>query len=305
MNPLEIELAVAALKSTGDFRITRRLDLHRDPRLGRPAAPDEEVRIGLCLDTETTGLDFREHTVIELGIVAFTYTPATGAIHSIIGSYSGFEDPGHPLSAEVISVTGITDDLLQGTRFDDDAVAALAARADLVIAHNAGFDRRFVEKRFPCFTELPWACTLTQIDWQAEKIATRTLEYLLYKCGGWFIDAHRALNDAEGVLGLLLERLPVTGGSAFGALLDSAFRGTSRIAAVGAPFEKKDLLKQRGYRWYDGSSGGGKCWWTTVPQDDEQGEVGYLAEEIYPYRSTSSIVISRIDAYSRFSERES
>ena len=304
MNPLEIETAVAALKSTGNFRITRRLDIHHDPRLVAPRKGDDNLRIGLCLDTETTGLDYREHTVIELGIVAFTYHPETGAIGRIVGSYSGFEDPGYPLSAEVISVTGITDDLLQGTRFDDAAVAALAEQADLVIAHNAGFDRRFIEKRFPVFATLPWACTLTQIDWLAEKISTRTLEYLLYKCGGWFIDAHRALNDAEGLSGLLLEQLPVSGGSIFKALLDNAFRITSRIAAVGSPFDKKDLLKQRGYRWHDGANGTSKSWWTSVPQDDEQEEVNYLAEEIYPYRSTSSVVINRIDAYSRFSERD-
>jgi DNA polymerase-3 subunit epsilon len=193
--------------------------------------------------------------------------------------------------------------MVRGHSFDDDQVNRLANQATLSIAHNAAFDRKFVEARYPAFTQLPWACTVSQINWQAERISTRILEYLLFKFG-WFINAHRALDDTEGLLGILLEKLPVSNTPAFKALLDTYEEVTSKICAVGAPFDKKDLLKQRGYHWNDGSQGGCKAWWITVPDDLEKDELSWLAGEVYPRGSTDSVEISRINALDRFSVRE-
>lgn len=301
-NALEIEIAIAALHSTGDYLVLRRLNLERDPRLGGKGSG--KTQVALCLDTETTGLNHVCDKIIELGIVAFEFNPDTGEICRITDRYSGFEDPGAPLSEEVKEITGITDDMVRGQAFDNAYVTALAEKASLVIAHNAAFDRKFVETRFPAFKNVPWACTVSQIDWGAERISSRTLEYLLFKTGALTINAHRALDDAEGVLGLLLERLPVSGGSIFQALLKRAHEVTSRLFAVSAPFEKKDLLKDRGYRWNDGSQGGSKAWWRDVPAEAEKEELAYLANEIYPRGNTSAVQIVKCDAYARFSVRE-
>jgi DNA polymerase-3 subunit epsilon len=282
--------------------VLRRLNLARDPRFTRKAS--SAAKVALCLDTETTGLDHTEDKVIELGIVAFEYNPETGEIIGITDRYSGFEDPGMPLPKEIKEITGITDEMVADQEFATDQVLALAQKASLVIAHNAAFDRKFVEKRFPVFATLPWACSVSQIDWAAEKINSRSLEYLLIKCGGYCINAHRALEDAEGVLGLLLGTLPVSNVPIFKALLEKAFATTAKIAAVGSPFETKDVLKQRGYRWNDGSRGGSKAWWTVVPEHEEQQELAYLAKEIYPSGTTRQVVIKRIDALTRFSVRE-
>jgi DNA polymerase-3 subunit epsilon len=302
MNSLEAEIAITALHATGDYLVLRRLDLERETRFTR--IPAEGSRIALCLDTETTGLSHTEDKIIELGIVAFEYNPVTAEIIRVTDRFAGFEDPGFPLSDEVKEITGITDEMVAGHAFDDDRVNALAQQATVVIAHNAAFDRPFVEARFPHFADLAWACSMAQINWQAERIAARTLEYLLYKCGGWCINAHRAMDDAEGLLGLLLAQLPVSGTPIFKALLERAHETTSKVYAVGAPFDTKDILKQRGYRWNDGSTGGCKAWWRDVPQEAEREELAYLAEEIYPGGNTKSVAISRIDAHSRFSVRE-
>jgi hypothetical protein len=42
---------------------------------------------------------------------------------------------------------------------------AFAQDAVLVIAHNAGFDRCFVEKLAPGFALKGWACSQSQINW--------------------------------------------------------------------------------------------------------------------------------------------
>jgi len=303
LNPLEAEIAITALHNTGEFTVLRRLNLQKDPRFTHRSAPS--ARIGLCIDTETTGLNHAEDKVIELGIVAFEFDPLSGEIIRIADRYNGFEDPGQPLDAEITDITGITDAMLAGQTFDDAMVNALAERATLVIAHNSAFDRKFIEARYPIFARLPWACTVSQLDWQKERISSRALEYLLYKCGGYCINAHRALDDAEGVLGLLLGEFPQSGESVFKALLERAMEITSRVCAVGAPFDKKDLLKDRGYRWNDGTKSGCKGWWIDVAQDFEADELKYLATEIYPGGRTGSVDITRIDAYARFSVRES
>ena len=48
---------------------------------------------------------------------------------------------------------------------------------------------------------------------------------------------------------LLAQRLPVSGGTVLAALRRSALRPTTRLWAVRAPFEAKDELRARGYRW--------------------------------------------------------
>jgi DNA polymerase-3 subunit epsilon len=302
MNELEAEIAISSLHSTGEFLVLRKLNLARDNRFSRH--PVTGAKVAICLDTETTGMDYKTDKVIELGLVAFEYDPATKAVIRIVDRYSGFEDPGKPLPAEIKEITGITDEMVAGQVFGNEHVLAMAQKASLVIAHNAAFDRKFVEARYPIFASLPWACSVSQINWQAERVASRSLEFLLYKCGGYCINAHRALDDAEGVLGLLLADLPLSGRNVFAALLETSSDLTSRICAVGAPYDKKDLLKQRGYRWNDGTKNGCKGWWISLPQDQERDEMTYLAAEIYPGGNTNSVEINRIDAYARFSVRE-
>ncbi|NVN90362.1 MAG: DNA polymerase III subunit epsilon [Desulfuromonadales bacterium] len=301
LNPLEAEIAVTALHATGNFQVLRRINLEQDIRLTRKTISDP--RIGICLDTETTGLDYTTDKIIELGMVVFEYDPVRGEISRILDRYSGFEDPGFPLSPEITEITGITNEMLHGHRFDDDRVVQLANQASVVIAHNAAFDRKFVEARFPVFSRVAWACTVNQINWQAERISTRVLEYLLFKFG-WFIHAHRALDDAEGLLGILLEKLPSSGIQVFMSLLETHGKETSKISAVGAPYDKKDLLKQRGYRWSDGAQGGSKAWWISVPTENEENEMAWLAGQVYPGGSTNSIEISRVTPLDRFSIRE-
>ncbi|GAM10344.1 DNA polymerase III PolC-type [Geobacter sp. OR-1] len=301
MIPVDVETAINALIATGSTKISRKVDLDSDPRFTRKSV--NTAKTAICLDVETTGLNYTVDKAIEVGIVAFEFDPDTADIIRVVDRYSGFEDPCRPITAEITALTGITDEMVRGKFFDDGRVNHLANTASLVIAHNAGFDRKFVEERFPSFNKLPWACSIEQIDWKNENFSTRTLEYLLFKFG-LFVDAHRALNDAEGVLGILLGKLPVSNRLVFRSLLDRHLDETTKIWAVGAPFDKKDLLKQRNYRWNDGTDGRSKAWWTTIPCCQEKDELCWLAKEIYQDGKITDVEVFRVSAQDRFSVRE-
>lgn len=73
-NQLEADIAITSLHATGDYLVLRKINLDRDTRFTHKTS--SASRIGLCLDTETTGLNQVEDRIIELGIVAFEYEPA-------------------------------------------------------------------------------------------------------------------------------------------------------------------------------------------------------------------------------------
>ncbi len=137
---------------------------------------------------------------------------------------------------------------MRGCQIDSSDVAAYSEKANLVIAHNAGFDRQFVEKIFPFFALKPWACAMAEIDWREEGIETTKLAYLAMEFG-FFYEQHRAANDCFAAIEILGQSLPKSGFPVLTALLSSARRKTWRIWAENSPFENKELLKARGYHW--------------------------------------------------------
>ena len=84
-------------------------------------------------------------------------------------------------------------------------------------------------------------------------------------------------------------------------LLEAARQTTCRIWAEGTPFDLKDILKARGYRWADGSDGKPRSWYCDVAEAQLQAEIDFLRKEIY--QRTVDIPVVRISAYDRFSVR--
>jgi len=100
--------------------------------------------------------------------------------------------------------------MVAGHRIDDRAVSDLLGRVVLVIAHNASFDRCFLEKRLPAFATKHWACSRFDIDWKGEGIHSSALEFVAYSLG-FFHDGHRAASDCRATLHALAQPLPGTG----------------------------------------------------------------------------------------------
>jgi DNA polymerase III subunit epsilon len=181
---------------------------------------------------------------------------------------------------------------------DDGAVNDLLGRAVLIIAHNADFDRRFLEKRFPGFTEKHWACSRFDIDWKAEGIRSSALEFVAYSLG-FFHDGHRAASDCRATVHALAQPLPGSGRLALQALLEQARLSTWRLWARGAAIEKKNVLKARGYSWSPGEFGRPRCWYRDVSDTDKAAEVSWLRGNVMePGQPVWALPITAKDRYS-------
>ncbi|MFQ5519138.1 MAG: 3'-5' exonuclease [Mariprofundus sp.] len=297
MNDIE---AIQHLQQSDQYRVIERLNAPDRYWQGAPTTP----RIGLVIDTETTGLDASADKIIELGFVAFEYDAGSGLIYRILHTYDAFEDPGEPLAEIVKQITGISDEMLKDQRLNEGEANEWLQKADIIIAHNAAFDRQILERRLPLSCKANWACTFNDIKWMDEDIASLKLDYIAYKLG-FFFDGHRAVNDAQATLHLLTKTLPVSGKLAMAELLAGAREKSRRFFAVRAPFEKKDDLKARGYRWLADFKHGGKkgVWSLSVPEADREAEQTWLAECIYTGK-TPLFIYKDSTATDRYSSRE-
>ena len=265
------------IAQTDDFRLLERIPLTK-PGLILPCELDKAIGDELSivfLDTETTGLSAESDAIIELGLVRASFSPSAKKLVSIDRIISAYEDPGKPLSPFITDLTGITDDMVRGKRIDEKTVADCLDNVSLIVAHNASFDRPFFEKRFTGFDDMNWACSLEGIDWNRLGFSRRKLEDLSLK-SGYFYEAHRATIDCLA-LAWLLHIHP----DAMADLLEQAIRKTVIVHAFGAPFEARDTLKTRGYRWHDGTSGANRHWWKEIPESALADEKNFL-DELYP-----------------------
>jgi len=243
-----------------------------------PDAPSDQdlIKNGAVVDVETSGLSSERDQIIEIGIRPFRFNRTTGEVLSIGEGYSAFQDPGIPLSAEITRLTGITDDMVRGQRIDWSGVDRILHDSQIVIAHNAGFDRPFIDRHSPVSQERIWGCSFKQIDWSMKGFPSQKLEILsIYH--GFFTDSHRALNDSDALLYLLSHTDAETQKAYLLELLQNAKRPQVQISALGAPFESKDLLKQRNYRW-DAQN---RHWNRRLFKDDLAPEIEWLEQAIY------------------------
>jgi DNA polymerase-3 subunit epsilon len=284
-----------ALSRSDDYRGLRRLV----PRIRSVPSIRQDIRTAVLLDTETTGLDAQKSEIIELGMVKFDYLP-DGRIAGVRDTFSAFNEPSESIPPEVTSLTGITDEMVVGHRIDEAAVTAFVEDAAIVIAHNSGFDRKFAERYWPVFEQMAWGCSATEIEWRKHGFAGAQLGYLL-NGAGFFHQAHRAVDDCHALLEILALELPTTGGPALALLLETARKKTIRVWAEQSPFELKDSLKRRGYKWSDGSDGRPKSWYVDVCETVLQDEIAFLQTEIY--LSDVEPRVQYLTAFSRFSIR--
>ena len=100
---------------------------------------DQDV---IVFDLETTGLSAQNDRIIEIGAVR---------LHGdeVVAEFDTFVDPKRALSAEIVKLTGITDDMLVGAPQEAEALDAFydfCGDTTVLVAHNASFDTGFLQQ---------------------------------------------------------------------------------------------------------------------------------------------------------------
>ena len=259
------ERAAALLDEHPDYRVLRALP---PPGAYPVAEPQGRVRTAAVIDVETVGLD-ADHPIIDLAIQRIAFDER-GMIVQVGQPRQWFEDPGMPIPAEITRLTGITDADVAGKQIDADEAVSLIASTTVAIAHNAAFDARRVEQRLPAVAGHAWACSCNEVPWPELGFDGRKLGHLLMQ-QGLFHHGHRAAVDVWATINLLGCVLS-DGETPLAKLIRQAEQPSVRVEATNAPFEAKDALKARGYRWHADK----RSWWTEIAAAGEAAELDWL-----------------------------
>lgn len=250
------------LDNPGNYKILRRITGKsvKQKNLSQLEGFDKEapdIKRFAILDFETTGFDAQVEQPIELGLVTLDYSPSQNTLR-IVDTINMMEQPDKPIPEIVTQITGLTDEKVAGHRFDEALLATVLEPCDYLLAHNASFDRAFWDRRFPQYADLSWGCTIKDIPWSEHGFESNKLEYLLFK-HGYFYEGHQALTDCLAVVQLFLDAPHL-----LAHLEKQITTPLYTLKAVGLPFDLKDEVKARGYRW----AGSEKVWYTTC--NDQQ-----------------------------------
>lgn len=286
------------LEGTGDYKVLKRIN--KNHKLVKNNDKNSKTKKGLILDLETTGLDFSKDEILEIGLIAFDYN-IDGTIINVTDTYTQLREPKHPITDDITKLTGINHDMVLGKSIDDSIVNRFATDSDIVIAHNADFDRKFAERNWNIFSSKAWACSQTGINWNSVGLNSMKLSNILYHFG-LFHDGHRALEDCWAVLEILNKIIDSSGKTIFGLLLENARTVKNRIYSVGSSFNKNQILKARGYNWNDGSDGQPKAWYCDVDQNEIKDELLFLKHTIFDDQNVD-LPIRKTTAYNRYSNR--
>lgn len=248
-----------------------------------------DERTLLLIDLETTGFTAGADEIIEIGLVQIAYSPSIRKITAILEITSQFEQPSKPISELITQITGITDEMVAGESIDDSHVARLVNSSELMIAHNAQFDRSFHDVRFTGMADRVWACSVKDIDWRELGFESAKLEYLLLK-NGYFYEGHRAATDCLAMV-TLFESVP----NSLHELLQSASKTNVKIIAKGVAYDDREIVKKRGYRWNVEE----KFWWHVVAECEYDEEKLFLDKLCGGNKNRNEfVVISASERYS-------
>ncbi|WP_413326047.1 3'-5' exonuclease [Synechococcus sp. MIT S9503] len=155
-------------------------------------AESATVRTLLIIDTETTGLDPQLDHCLEVGVILFD-VPS----RQVLAQHS-FLLPVEANAAEAINrIPAAATNLPQPWRPALSYLQSLLDAADVLVAHNAAFDRQWFGRGHLPATDKPWLCSMEEMRWPAERLlrsrpSVRDLA-LAYEIPVWA--AHRALTD--------------------------------------------------------------------------------------------------------------
>jgi DNA polymerase-3 subunit epsilon len=161
----------------------------------------QDIQHGAIVDVETTGMSPKSgDEVVEIGIILFRFNAVHHDEVEVVDTYQSLREPTDPIPYSVTRIHGITNEMVIGKTLDYAKIEEIFGRAEFVVAHNASFDRSFLEQLVPMSIDRPWKCSCFGIPWIKHGLANRQLGTLRNYFGVSHDKAHRALSDCEVVL---------------------------------------------------------------------------------------------------------
>jgi len=195
----------------------------------------------LILDTETNGLDAQKDECLEIGAILFHVFSRT------VLSQQSFLLPVNSNAAEIINkipaeITRLQQPWQDALLYFEKMLDA----TDILVAHNAEFDRQWFGKKPLPQVKKPWLCTMNDISWPSQRNlkarpSVRDLA-LAYEVPVW--NAHRALTDCI-YLSEVFRRCDD---------LETLIRQglePRKLMRAQVSYEERHLAKKAGFTWND------------------------------------------------------
>jgi DNA polymerase-3 subunit epsilon len=197
---------------------------------GSPDPLLEEAEF-VVFDLETTGLSAQTSRICELGAIRVRALELTDSFQSLV-------DPGVPLPPSVARLTGLREPDLSGAPHVDTVVGrflSFAGKTPLV-AHNAAFDQRFLERQLGrCashrLAEPPLCTAALARRLLARRLRKVSLASLAEFFGVQTTPCHRALPDAEATAQVLIRLI--------GLAQELGARRVSELRTLAAPRKRR------------------------------------------------------------------
>lgn len=194
----------------------------------------------LIIDVETTGLDPANDSIIEIGAVLYSIEFQT-TLSSVSGLWSApANDAERTNRIPALAIAAVPHD--REVRLGE-SIVWLLAESDVVVAHNAEFDRAFMEWfGLPELRVLPWLCTMFDFKWPQASRESQSLVTLALDHGIGVSSAHRALTDCQLIAALFdrMDDLP--------AMFAHAMRPKAMFRA-NVSYDDRQLAKGAGFQW--------------------------------------------------------
>jgi DNA polymerase III subunit alpha, Gram-positive type len=168
--------------------------------------PISDETTWVVFDTETTGLNAAEHTIIEIAAVKIQ-----GG--EIVDQWSELIDPEVPISAKITEITNITNEMVRGKRKLQEVLPDFREFVGdaVLVAHNAEFDLGFLQASAKRIGMEKWTNVILDTLPLARKLYPHEKNYRLGTLAKKFevelIHAHRALDDTVALAKVFLYML--------------------------------------------------------------------------------------------------
>jgi len=127
----------------------------------------------------------------------------------------------------------------------------------------------------PISQDKVWVCSVNDINWPERGFGARGQEILCI-WHGFYYESHRAMSDVDALIHLVTHDVEGLDKAALELLINAA-KPSYKIAALNSPFETKDLLKSRKYRWDPDN----RYWWKNLLLEEIEIEKEWMADNIY------------------------